>query len=53
VEGIGPKRRKILLKAFENFEDIKSASVETLCAIEGIDSKTAHNVYDYFHKKDE
>ena len=53
VEGIGPKRRKILLKAFENFEDIKEASVETLSAIEGIDSKTAHNVYDYFHKKDD
>lgn len=51
VEGIGPKRRSILLKAFENFADIKNASVETLAAVEGIDEKTARNVYEHFHKK--
>ena len=43
------KRRAILLKAFENYEDLKNADAQTLAAIEGIDSATAQNVYDYFH----
>lgn len=50
IEGIGPKRRAILLKAFENFADVKNASLETLAAVEGIDERTARNVYEYFHK---
>ena len=46
---MGKKRRAILLKAFENYEDLKNADARTLAAIEGIDSATAQNVYDYFH----
>ncbi len=51
INGIGPKKRKILLEHFDNFQDIKNASVETLEAISGIDSRTAHAVYDYFEKE--
>ena len=49
IPGVGKKRRAILLKAFENYEDLKNADARTLAAIEGIDSATAQNVYDYFH----
>ena len=51
IVGVGPKKRKILLEHFERFEDIKNASVETLEAISGIDSKTARSVYEYFEKE--
>lgn len=51
IKGVGPKKRAILLRAFENFADIKTASVETLAAIEGIDRRTATAVHDYFSKK--
>ncbi len=49
IEGVGPKRRALLLKAFENYGDVKAASFETLAAVEGIDERTARNIYDYFH----
>ena len=53
IGGVGPKRRALLLRAFENFEDIKQASAETLAAVEGIDKSTAQNIYDYFHNRKE
>ena len=51
INGVGPKKRKILLQHFERFDDIKTASVETLEAISGIDSATAHAVYEYFEQE--
>ena len=51
IKGIGPKKRAILLKAFPSLDDIKTASVETLSAVEGIDLSSARAVYDYFHSK--
>ena len=51
VPGVGPERRKILLKTFENAADIKTASVETLAAVEGIDLRTARSIHDFFEKK--
>ena len=53
VPGVGPERRKILLKTFEDAADIKNASVETLAAVEGIDLRTARSIHDYFAKKRE
>ncbi len=51
IKGIGPKKRAILLKAFPSLDDIKTASVETLSAVDGIDLFAARAVYDYFHSK--
>lgn len=51
IEGVGPKKRALLLKAFESFDDIRGASAETLAAVEGIDARTARNIYEYFHKE--
>ncbi|MBR2988657.1 MAG: excinuclease ABC subunit UvrC, partial [Clostridia bacterium] len=50
IEGVGKTRRAILIKAFENIEQIRNASEEILRSVKGIDAKTAHNVYAYFHK---
>ena len=49
IPGIGPKRRKALMKSFESLEDIKKASVEELERTEGFNSSAAQSVYDFFH----
>ena len=50
IPGIGPKRRKALMKNFESLEDIKNASHEELERTEGLDRASARSVYDHFHK---
>ncbi len=50
IPGIGPKRRRALMKAFESLEDIKKASMEELASIEGIDRAAAKSVYDFFRQ---
>ena len=50
IPGIGPKRRRALMKALESVEDIKNASVEKLAAVDGFNQAAASNVYDFFHK---
>ena len=45
VPGVGPKRRKVLLKHFENSIDaIRSASVAELAAVNGISQEVALNI---------
>jgi excinuclease ABC subunit C len=50
IPGVGPKRRRALMKAFESLEDIKKASLDDLSAIEGLNAVAAKSVYDFFHK---
>lgn len=50
IKGIGTVRRKALMKAFQNLEEIKMASVETLSQVEGMNQKAAQQVFDFFHK---
>lgn len=49
---VGPKKAKILLAAFENFDDIRTADEATLSAIEGIDKAAARSVCAYFSESD-
>ena len=49
IAGIGKKRKINLLKEFETIDNIKNASVEELAKIEGMNLKTAENVYNYYH----
>lgn len=51
IPGIGPKRRKALMKAFSSLEDIKTADPETLRRVEGMNEASAHAVYEFFHLK--
>lgn len=48
VEGIGPKRRKILLEHFGTIEKIKRASVEEMAALDGMNTPSAEAVYNFF-----
>ena len=49
IEGIGKKRADILLKAFGSLKKIKTASIEELCAVKGIDKPSAEAVYKYYN----
>ena len=49
IPGIGPTRRKALMKAFVNIGDIKEASVEELAQIPGIPMNVAKDIYSFFH----
>lgn len=53
IEGVGEKRRIALMKHFKSIEAIKNASIEDLNQVEGIHSKVATGIYDYFNKKSE
>lgn len=48
VEGIGPKRRQALWKAFKTIDAMKAASVEELTAVDGMNSTAAQTLYDFF-----
>ena len=52
IPGIGPARRKALMRAFRTLEDIRSASVEQLTEVEGMNSRAAAQVYDFFHAQE-
>ena len=49
IPGIGPARRKALMKAFQTLEDIRAADVETLAAVDGMNARAAAQVYEFFH----
>ena len=49
IPGIGPKRRKALMRAFASLEEIREADMETLRAVEGMNEGSARAVYDFFH----
>jgi excinuclease ABC subunit C len=47
VPGIGPARKKALLKKFGSVAEIKKASVEELCAVNGVTLSLAQKIKDY------
>ncbi len=50
ISGVGPVRRKALMRHFKSIDDIKNASVEMLCEIPEIPVKSAEEIYAFFHK---
>jgi len=49
VEGIGEKRRRMLLKHFGSIGKIKAAKIEELANIKGISRFSAEKIYQFFH----
>lgn len=49
VPGIGPARRQALLKKFGSLKNIKSATIEELSEVQGMNKKTAEMIYNYFN----
>ena len=49
IEGIGPARRKALMRRFKTLEAVRDASVEELSETEGMNRRAAESVYEFFH----
>lgn len=48
IDGIGPKRRKILWEHFGKLDKIKAATVDEMAAVKGITRPAAQAVYNFF-----
>lgn len=49
IPGIGPARRKALMKAFSSLEAIREASEEELAKVPSMNAGSAKKVFDFFH----
>ena len=48
IPGVGPARRKALMRHFKSIEEIKNADVETLSSLDEIPVHIAQDIYDFF-----
>ncbi len=51
IPGIGPARRKALMRYFQSIEAIRAATVEQLCEADNMNQKAAQAVHEYFQGK--
>lgn len=51
IPGIGPARRKALMRRFQSLDAIKEASPEELAGTESMNEQSAQAVYEFFHKQ--
>lgn len=49
IEGIGPARRKALMKNFTSLEEIRKATPEELAKVPSMNQQAAKKVYEFFH----
>lgn len=50
IEGIGPARRKALMRRYQSIEGIRAASIEELAQTESMNLRAAEKVYEFLHK---
>ena len=53
IDGIGPARRKALMRRFKSLEAVRDASLEELASTEGMNKRAAESVYTFFHRTKE
>jgi excinuclease ABC subunit C len=51
ITGIGPGRKRALLRHFGTLKAIEQASVADLSHVPGINAETARRIYDFFHEQ--
>ena len=49
IPGVGPARKKALMRHFKSIDDIIAASQEELAAVPGIPERQAREIWEYFH----
>jgi excinuclease ABC subunit C len=49
IPGIGPTRKRALLRHFGTLKQIERASAADLAQVPGINEETARRIYDFFH----
>lgn len=52
IRGVGPARRKALMRCFKDIEKIRQASVEELMKADGITERVAREIFSFFHESD-
>ncbi len=52
IEGIGEKRKQLLIKEFGSVREIKGAGIDQLKNVKGISGNLAVAIFTYFHGKD-
>ncbi|MBR2991359.1 MAG: excinuclease ABC subunit C, partial [Solobacterium sp.] len=50
VEGVGPKRKRLLLRSFGSFANLKAATVDEIAAV--VPQNTAVKVYEALHSEE-
>ncbi len=51
IAGIGPRRRRALMKHFGSAKAVSRAGIEDLKAVDGISAEMAQKIYDHFHER--
>ena len=51
IDGIGPTRKRALLKHFGSAKAVSRAGIEDLKAVDGISAEIAQKIYDFFHEQ--
>lgn len=51
IPGVGPARRKALMRHFGSIGEIKEASVEKLCEVPEIPEHIGRQIFDFFHEE--
>lgn len=49
IPGVGPARRKALMRHFQSIEEVRNASVEELLALPELNRRAAEDIYGFFH----
>ena len=52
IDGVGEKKAQELLKIFKTIKNIKSASVQDLMQVKGINKDLAEKIYDYYNSEE-
>ena len=52
IPGIGPGRRKELMRHYQSLDEIRNAGLEELRKLPSMNERAARSVYDYFHKSE-
>jgi excinuclease ABC subunit C len=50
IAGIGPTRKRALLRHFGTLKAVERASISDLIQVSGISAETARRIYDFFHE---
>jgi len=52
IEGVGPKRKKELIRHFGSVKAIKEAEPGEIAKVKGISRDLAQKIYDYFRQQE-
>lgn len=53
IPGIGPVRKRALLRHFGSLRRVRGATAQELAAVPGVDVRSAREVYEFFHRSQE